>query len=124
MLEIYLALNKIPVLSIFPCLPNQEVVDVVNRLKPDILGVSIALPFHLTEVEKLHKVFHDQNKQGNTRVFVGGVPLRKHTRLISNTSFEVCNDFREFHKICTEIGVYDEPRGITQEAEPSKAAAS
>lgn len=99
MLEMFLVFKKISVSSFLPCLPNPELVDLVNSLKPKILGLSISIPFHLSEVVKLENLAKDNPSAFNgTKVFIGGFPIRNGLKLPPDSSFQASYDFNVFYE--------------------------
>jgi methanogenic corrinoid protein MtbC1 len=52
--------------------PDDELLKLVRKLHPDLLGVSVAMPFNLDHARRTVAALHEDPDLGGTRVLVGG----------------------------------------------------
>ncbi len=97
MLEIYLALNDISTLTILPGVPNRELVKLVTRAQPEVLALSISLPWHLDEIEKILSMLQEVEEEHSlNKVVVGGYPFRIGMKIPDGMNCQGISDFTAF----------------------------
>ncbi|MBF0315826.1 MAG: B12-binding domain-containing protein [Oligoflexia bacterium] len=96
-LEFYLAMKRIPVLTVLPSIPNMEIISLIKEYKLKTIGLSISLPYHLSDVltfyEQLNQNMDLQEKPG---IIIGGFPVRRGLKLPAEIDATLCNDFKIF----------------------------
>ena len=72
MAEIYLASYGIPALTVVPGLPTEEILDLVARHRPEVVGFSVALSTQMAQVREVAAIL--RSRPGRPRHFVVGGP--------------------------------------------------
>lgn len=73
-IELSLLAQGRSVFSICPGVPNQELVDFIVKLKPEVVGVSIATMDHMRDLEELSELLEDL--EDRPLVFAGGTVVK------------------------------------------------
>lgn len=98
MLEYQLAASGIPSYLLAPGAPAAEIAAAVAKLKPRVLGLSIAISFQSSELDNIKKALAGQ-PQPWPEVYVGGNPIRLGYALPKDLGFKPLTDFNEFLRI-------------------------
>lgn len=98
MLEYYLAVGKVPSYVLAPGVPAAEIAATAAKLRPAILGLSIAISFQSTELQNIKKALAALPPPAPA-VYVGGNPIRAGYPLPADLGFRPLTDFAEFLKI-------------------------
>ena len=91
-----LASRSIPHDIAYPGLPTREIVDLVKRQKPKILGISIALPTQLKSVRELAEGLQSLPSGERPEMFIGGIAVRDGLLLPKELNISVCTSLFEF----------------------------
>lgn len=56
-------------------MPEANIISALEEQKPQLLAISVTIPFHITKVESLIKKIRDNNSLDSVRIMVGGYPF-------------------------------------------------
>ena len=92
-IEIFLVVKEIPSYVVIPGLPSDEVVKLIQELKPETVGISVALVPQLESVRVLAKSLNNLRKSARPRIVVGGQAVRRGLTISPDWGIEVMTDF-------------------------------
>ena len=101
-LELELRSQGVSVFSIFPSLPNAEIIKVAKNINPKLIGISVGLPRQIPQAEELIQELRKNSTIAfNPAIAIGGTGLREiNKRQINDVDFvnnpENQNDFLDF----------------------------
>lgn len=98
MLEYYLSINRVPSHVLAPGVPAAEIAAAAAKLRPAVIGLSIAISFQAAELENIKKAL-DACPPPAPAVYVGGNPVRAGHPLPAGLGFRPLTDFVEFLRI-------------------------
>lgn len=77
LVELSLCARRIPCFTVVPGLPARETLGLVKRLKPRVLGLSIALSIHMKSVREVLDLLGGLDESHRPDVVIGGYPIRQ-----------------------------------------------
>lgn len=95
LVEFFLLSEGVPVYTILPGLPADEIVELTRTLEPKALGISVAMPEQVASVCEIAKRVHALPDSHGPVVLVGGFAVRGGFELPPDTPARTCFDFRE-----------------------------
>ena len=64
-------------------LPIEEVIKVGVNFKPDIIALSITMPYHISNLIDAVSKLRDCREFSNTKILIGGLPFRNNKELVA-----------------------------------------
>ncbi len=77
------ALNGWETLYLGANLPIEEVIKVGVNFKPDIIALSITMPYHISNLIDAVSKLRDCREFSNTKILIGGLPFRNNKELVA-----------------------------------------
>jgi len=58
-----------------PNLPMNEIIQFAVRYKPDVIALSVTMPYHISELRETIEGIHQEGELKNTKILIGGLPF-------------------------------------------------
>jgi len=106
-----------PIRSVIP--RASSIIDKVNTVKPDLIGISATMVFNMGNVYELIRGIRKNNKR--VRIIVGGYPFRTDKSLWKSVEADgFARDLKEVAEVCNRL--VDRPE-IIRSSQPQKKVA-
>jgi methanogenic corrinoid protein MtbC1 len=92
LVELILNLERIPTFTVYPGIVAAEVVELWRKLRPPVIGFSIALPAHLDGLHHAVELIDAEGPATAPRFVVGGFPIRGGSRPRAGLPIEPLGD--------------------------------